>query len=200
MAYVNEDRTIYEYSGGTWNAYANIRDKRVIGDGVNEFEVIFAEIHEVEETSDYHTRDWRVPKINQEMTFLDENNVLLGNGLSPYQPKLLVFHGLQDDSLNDDYPLATQGFIDYSETEIEDQSLKFNSKYSVLKDLDYWYQFLRTARTAKCTALFSSADLKRITYKTIFRTSKAKYLMKNMRHQLSQGTGKTLVELELYVL
>lgn len=86
-------------------------------------------------------RAWRIPVVNQEGV----SSAMKQNGSS--KPKFLIYHGHQPDTLGDDYPMASNHYLDVTGNRLGDLSLLIQGKEGLFETRwKKWLEFMAESK------------------------------------------------------
>lgn len=201
LAHVVSERAIYQYNSTTWVFYERLQDVYEVGDGANNAISACADIEMIDEEdiTSLASREWLIPYVNQpvskDVLFFDTTYERFETSAI----KLLIYHGMQKDSEDNDYPYASQLATDYAGDPIASKSLKFNDALPVHADFKRWYTALLSARDTSMKLLLTDEEIQSITPLTILRQRDAKYVIKSINPMFTSGV-KTMVDVEAYLM
>lgn len=201
LAYVSTERAIYKYNGFSWVFEARVRDFYKIDNGKTVYTTAFCEIENISQAdfTPSATRSLLTPHVKQVMA-IDSAFYHASSGFNEeeeFAPKLLLYHGMQEDSAGNLYPFASQDTFIYDGTDLNVKSLKFAAVHSVAADFEAWYAMLQNqSRSAELELTLNATDVKTLTPMKVLREREAKYLIKELKtaHRSAYNTAVCVVD------
>lgn len=133
------------------------------------------------------TRILRMPYVNQPGAW-ERKEV-------PSDPRLLFYHGMQKNNVDEDYPYASADNVNYKGQIVGELTLNLAGLYE--KTLKPWYEFLMIDQQVDREGYWSIIDLLNHNEKKKYRIDQIRYLIKRISYSVSTRKGLGPVKLEM---
>jgi hypothetical protein len=139
------------------------------------------------------SRLWTVPQFDQPLSLTGR-----GQNRQPFGIRLGFYRGLQRDSNNAVYPLATPDVWTYQGLQVGEKSLRWEGEYGIYEQLyKQWLQFLTSARIVKMQIRYEPYHLNSLNFGQVVRINGTRYVV--FRIRVALPINKT-AEVEMYRL
>lgn len=202
LAYVIDEHAIYKTDNALlWVIEVEVlSDTIAIDNGTIDWTTNFSIVDNVSEADDLNgAKSWLLPSINQSATYIPGRYENIGDGLGYNDPglKLLIWHGFQDDSQSNVYPLATQLDKDYDDNTISTFTLRFRKDPPLY---DYQYKFWQTvtnSREAKVICVMNKFELLELDPLYIFTNQNHRWIIQSYTSQLIGNSDNVVVTFKM---
>lgn len=204
FGFVQNQRTVYKYNGAIWLFHAYTKDFATIGAGALVYKSAFCEIAMIDvedDTVGASSRNWLIPHIAQPMAMDTNGQQTTFDAVETFGPKLLLWHGLQEDENANEYPLASQDTINYAGDDVGGNSLKFSAANTVLANTSSWYNHLiNNSRTAELEIDCDAAQVRLLTPMVVLVEPEARYVIKEIKTTHRVAFDRAVCVVEAYLI